>query len=65
MAKVEEETPRSDFLPPQGEVSSPMPSQDSGGMLRVIQSMESPMRGNQLVFDGEDIPDNRITGLIR
>ena len=43
--EVEEETPSSDPLPPQGEVSSPMPSQDSGGMLRAIQVMESPVRG--------------------
>ncbi|PIO09842.1 hypothetical protein AB205_0146530, partial [Aquarana catesbeiana] len=35
-----------------------MPSQDSGGMLRVIQAMESPMRGDQLVFHEEDITDN-------
>ncbi|CAI9574110.1 unnamed protein product, partial [Staurois parvus] len=57
-ARVEEETPSSDHLPPQGEVNIPMPSQDSGGMLRVIWSMESPIWGDQLVFDGEDIPDN-------
>ncbi|XP_073457267.1 uncharacterized protein [Aquarana catesbeiana] len=56
--EVEEETPSSDPLPPQVEVSSPMPSQDSGGMLKVIQAMESPLRGDQLVFHEEDITDN-------
>ncbi|XP_073485101.1 uncharacterized protein [Aquarana catesbeiana] len=56
--EVEEETPSSDPLSPQGEVSSPMPSQDSGGMLKVIQAMESPLRGDQLVFHEEDITDN-------
>ncbi|CAI9574114.1 unnamed protein product [Staurois parvus] len=36
---------RPPVLTPQGEVHIPMPSQDSGGMLRVIWSMESPIWG--------------------